>query len=183
MSASGKTSNLQLPIYANSDEPKYIPDFNDAMAKIDVGYASNLSKINANTASIETENENITAVAAVANQANETANQALTVTNGLINIDDIAFSVTETGWTLSSSLLKVVNGFLVGVLYLNNSTPTLQPIINCNYNISGDVIISYNGIMEFIYFSNGTSSQIQGSSASFGIYFNIPWDSTWTKKA
>lgn len=179
MSASGKTSNLQLPIYANSDEPKYIPDFNDAMTKIDVGYASNLSKINANTASIETTNENVTAVQATANQALSTGNQAL---EKLININDITFSVTETGWTLSSSLLKVVNGFLVGVLYLNSSTSTLQPIINCNYNIAGDVIIVYGCYIEFIYFSNGVSSQIQRSSASFGIYFNIPWDSTWTKK-
>lgn len=45
MGASGKTSNLQLPIYIGQDQPLYIPTFNDAMQKIDAGWATNKTAI------------------------------------------------------------------------------------------------------------------------------------------
>lgn len=182
MSASGQTSNLQLPIYANSDEPKYIPDFNSAMTKIDAGYASNLAKINTNTASIETTNENVTAVQAIANQALSTGNLAL---EKLININDIIVTLPQSA-TITNNTVKVINGVLCGGISYTTPSET-QLSVTFNYNIQGTIATGTARVGTGLssYTPRFTNGEIIGPISGNLLYliFSYPWDSTWTKKA
>lgn len=183
MPATNSTTNLQLPQYVNTDEPKYIPDFNDAMQKIDAGYANNLTKINQNTSDITSQATDIQNIQGDATQALNTANQALAATNGLINIDDIVGTL-QNG-TITYQNIKVVNGVLTGAF--TASVPSVQPLnLVLNYNISG---IIASGVLKTAtafepYVPLYRNGEINTPVEGLEIYqvFSAPWDPTWTKK-
>lgn len=180
MGASGKTSNLQLPIYIGQDQPLYIPTFNDAMQKIDAGWATNKTAIENTITALGQTNENVTAVDAKAQQALQTANNAL---NRLVDINNITFTFTN-GFTIKENDVKVVNGILCGH-FVADRTDNATTSVTCNYVISGRIIGAiYNGQNTLPYtlaFSNGQSNvAVECSRIEF--FFNIPWNSSWVTR-
>lgn len=127
MSATNTTSFLQLPLFAATDKPTWLGDFNGAMSKIDTGVASNNNKITeqtgqiaavqkmaenaavtANTASsvAESATRDAAAAASAASNAQIDATQALSKANSLENrFELVKFGqVTQTLMTPSSGL-------------------------------------------------------------------------------
>lgn len=127
MSATNTTSFLQLPLFAATDKPTWLGDFNGAMSKIDTGVASNNNKITeqtgqiaavqkmaenatvtANTASsvAESATRDAAAAASAASNAQIDANQALSKANSLESrFELVKFGqVTQTLMTPSSGL-------------------------------------------------------------------------------
>ena len=102
MSATNTTQFLQLPLFAATDKPTWLGDFNGAMSKIDTGVASNNNKITEQTGQIA-------AVQKMAEKATVTANaasQALSKANSLeTRFELVKFGqVTQTLMTPSSGL-------------------------------------------------------------------------------
>lgn len=100
MAFSGTTPNLKLPQYANTDQPKYIPDFNSAMSAIDTGYANNLKKIETNTGFINTLTTNL-------NTTNEQLSDVNTLaTNATNKLADIALADKTFTGNLGNATVK-----------------------------------------------------------------------------
>lgn len=72
MSASGKTNNLNLPIYVEGNETTSWADYNESMQKIDIFAGENKSKTDTNTEAIQTINDQLQTIVTEQNNNNET---------------------------------------------------------------------------------------------------------------
>lgn len=181
MAASGSTPNLGLPIYQNSDTPKFIPDFNSAMNAIDGGYKENKDAIAQTNTSLGQTNQNVTSIESTANQAlqvantatgtassaNQTAENASSTANNALNtanqaktsVDNVSSKLTDisdlTATGTNDWKLQqdcfVKNGILM-VSIVGKSATASNLQLSFNYNISQ----SYSGVAidksDVIYF-------------------------------
>lgn len=126
MSASQKTTNYDLPIFADDDTPTWLGDFNDAMTKIDTGLKSANDTANAaesaNTANISNLTSRVANVEANLNDKAPTDHSSAATTYGIGNAsryghvlltDDLVDSDAALGAAATPKLVKSVSDSLV----------------------------------------------------------------------
>lgn len=102
MSATNTTQFLQLPLFAATDKPTWLGDYNGAMSKIDTGVASNNNKITEQTAQIA-------AVQKMAENASVTANKAISVAESATQDAAAASSAASNAQTDANQALSKAN--------------------------------------------------------------------------
>ena len=102
MSASKKTTNYELPVYAPTDVTSWLTDFNGAMNKIDA--QMKLNEGNATDAMSEAAN-----AVSTANTANETANSAVSTANAASKTANSAVSTANAASKTANSAVSTAN--------------------------------------------------------------------------
>ena len=86
MSATNETPYLKLPLFAATDKPTWLGDFNTAMTDIDTGVANVNNEVAKLPSQIAAANNTAAAAQTTANAAQTTANSAQTTANAANNI-------------------------------------------------------------------------------------------------
>lgn len=105
MSATDQTPYLKLPLFAATDKPTWLGDFNDAMTKTDTGVA--------------TVNNEIIKIPSQIAKVQETADNALTTANTANQTANTANQTANTANTNASTALGVANGAAAAVDSIN----------------------------------------------------------------
>ncbi len=179
-SATLSTGNSQ----PHNNMPPYYVVVPQIRAKVDVVYAKMPEAIPAGDVTYDNTGSGLQAET-VQGAVDEVARR----TDGLINIDDIVFSLSAPFNTLTCTA-KVVNGNLIGVVKGNSSTPSAVSV-SCNYNISTGAVLgtsnitrNISGTTALLYADVNYNTQISSVDdlVHVLINFSAKWDPTWTKK-
>lgn len=183
LAGAGHTSMEGLDQPHNNMPPYYVV-VPQIRAKVDVVYAKMPEAIPAGDVTYDNTGSGLQAKT-VQGAVDEVAGR----TDGLINIDDIVFSLSAPFNTLTCTA-KVVNGNLIGVVKGNSSTPSAVSV-SCNYNISTGAVLgtsnitrNISGTTALLYADVNYNTQISSVDdlVHVLINFSAKWDPTWTKK-
>ena len=130
MSATNETPYLNLPLFAATDKPTWLGDFNTAMTDIDTGVANVNNEVAKLPSQIAAANNTAAAAQTTANAAQTTANSAQTTANAANNI------ATSTAMDLQG-----VKDYLLN-LTNKGTIPTSQISTSSNLSLNS-AIISY----------------------------------------
>nr|DAR59296.1 MAG TPA: Esterase TesA [Caudoviricetes sp.] len=128
MSHSKSTTNYNLPIFVNNDQPTWLGDFNGAMGTIDtemgkIGASASAAVSSANNAVLRVDKAESTATA-----ANAQATKALNLANSnKANVQAMQPIVTPLGRKMKQGALNVL---CVGDSYMKNSSVAARSIPN-----------------------------------------------------
>ena len=170
--------------HPHNNMPPYYVVVPQIRAKVDVVYAKMPESIPAGDVTYDNTGSGLQAET-VQGAVDEVAGR----TDGLINIDDIVFSLSAPFNTLTCTA-KVVNGNLIGVVKGNSSTPSAVSV-SCNYNISTGAVLgtsnitrNISGTTALLYADVNYNTQISSVDdlVHVLINFSAKWDPTWTKK-
>ena len=123
MSASQKTTNYELPVYAPTDVTSWLTDFNGAMNKIDAQMKLNegnatdaMSEAASAVSTANTANETANSAVSTANAASKTANSAVSTANAASKTANSASTTATQAKTLAEQLQAELNALKAKVL-------------------------------------------------------------------
>lgn len=143
MSATNETPYLKLPLFAATDKPTWLGDFNTAMTDIDTGVANVNNEVAKLPSQIAAANNTAAAAQTTANAAQTTANAAQTTANAANNI------ATSTAMDLQG-----VKDYLLN-LTNKGTIPTSQISTSSNLSLN-------SAIMSYALNKEGTYGKIYG---------------------
>lgn len=136
MSATNRTTNYDLPIYAGTDRPTYLGDWNSTMTKIDAGITG--AKAAGDGAVVDASNAKTIA------QAAETAAE-----NAANSVSELAGKVTLNEANISSLTEKVTA--VEGTVEFLSESSELSYTIDSNYLFGGTIKAYLSGAIVNIY--------------------------------
>ena len=137
MSATNETPYLKLPLFAATDKPTWLGDFNTAMTDIDTGVANVNNEVAKLPSQIAAANNTAAAAQTTANAAQTTANAAQTTANAAQTTANAANNIA----TSTAMDLQGVKDYLLN-LTNKGTIPTSQISTSSNLSLNS-AIISY----------------------------------------